>query len=60
MKSIVKSNFLQVNIYYERLQQVTYEEVALYDDYQFASDLGMYRSMMMLDIGMAVIRLRNP
>ncbi|XP_067948260.1 acid-sensing ion channel 1A-like isoform X2 [Watersipora subatra] len=40
VKSIVKSNFLQVNIYYERLQQVTYEEVALYDDYQFASDLG--------------------
>ena len=38
----MKANFLKLNIYYETLQVDKYEEMPLYDDYQLASDMGMY------------------
>ena len=38
----MKANFLKLNIYYGTLQVDKYEEIPLYDDYQFVSGMGMY------------------
>ncbi|KAF6041447.1 hypothetical protein EB796_000245 [Bugula neritina] len=37
---LIKENFLRLNVYYGDLQTVIYEEISIYDDFQFASDLG--------------------
>lgn len=37
---MVSENFLQVNVYYEAMELSHHQEISIYDDYQFASDLG--------------------
>ena len=36
----MKNNFLQLNVYYEAIESVQYNEISIYDNYQFVSDLG--------------------
>jgi len=38
----IQSNFLKINVFHQRMTYTTYEQVASYDDYQFASDFGKF------------------